>query len=46
MQAELTRLLDEENNATAAAAQVRALMFLARFRQDIEARLETLDPTR
>jgi molecular chaperone HscB len=46
MQAELTRLLDEENNATAAAAQVRALMFLARFRQDIENRLETLDPTR
>jgi molecular chaperone HscB len=42
----LTALLDEHNNTTAAAAQVRALMFVARFRQDIERRLDTLDANR
>jgi molecular chaperone HscB len=38
-------LLDERNDA-AAADQVRALMFVARFRQDIERRLDTLDAHR
>ena len=42
----LTVLLDEKNDTPAAAAQVRALMFVARFRQDIARRLDTLDPTR
>ena len=39
-------LLDRDNNTVAAAAQVRALMFVARFRHDIERRLDTLDATR
>jgi molecular chaperone HscB len=39
----LQELLDERNDAAAAAAQVRALMFVARFRQDIDLRLETLE---
>jgi molecular chaperone HscB len=43
MQATLTALLDEQQNTTAAAAQVRALMFVARFRQDIHKRLDLLD---
>ena len=43
MLAALTTLLDERKDTTAAAAQVRALMFVARFRQDIERRLDTLD---
>jgi molecular chaperone HscB len=42
----LAVLLDEKNDTPAAAAQVRALMFVARFRQDIARRLDTLDPTR
>jgi len=46
MLAALTTLLDERNDTTAAAAQVRALMFVARFRQDIERRLDTLDAHR
>lgn len=46
MLAALGTLLDERNDTTAAAAQVRALMFVARFRQDIERRLDTLDATR
>jgi molecular chaperone HscB len=46
MLAELTTLLDERGDTTAAAAQVRALMFVARFRQDIERRLDKLDATR
>src|SRR5688572_25506060 len=33
--AELAALLDERNDTAAAAAQVRALMFVARFRADI-----------
>ena len=45
MLADVARLLDEAGDAPAAAAQVRALMFLNRFRQDIERRLDTLDPT-
>ena len=44
---QLGRTLDEEGegegDATAAAQQVRALMFVARFRQDIARRLEALD---
>jgi molecular chaperone HscB len=42
----LQTLLDTEQNTPAAAAQVRALMFVARFRHDIERRLDTLDATR
>ncbi len=41
--AALTRQLDEQGDTAAAAAQVRALMFVARFRQDIGRRLEQLD---
>jgi molecular chaperone HscB len=41
--AELQRLLDETNDTAAAAAQVRALMFVQRFRRDIDARLEALE---
>jgi molecular chaperone HscB len=37
-------LLDDQNDATAAAAQVRALMFVARFREDINRRLAQLEP--
>jgi len=40
------RLLDEDDQPTAAAQQVRALMFMRRFRQDIERRLDVLDPAR
>ena len=36
-------LLDRRDDAPAAAQQVRALMFIARFRDDIRRRLETLD---
>ena len=39
----LQDLIDLRNDMAAAAAQVRALMFVARFRQDIEQRLDTLD---
>ncbi len=42
---QLTTLLDERQDNTAAAAQVRALMFVARFRQDIAKRLEALENT-
>ena len=38
--AEVQRLLDEANDAPAASAQVRALMFIQRFRSDIDKRLE------
>ena len=44
--ATLTEHLDQQQDTTAAAAQVRALMFVARFRQDIERRLDALDATR
>ena len=46
MRAQLITLLDTRGDTAAAAAQVRALMFVARFRQDIERRLDTLDATR
>jgi len=39
----LQSLLDEQNDSAAAAEQVRALMFVARFRQDIDKRLEALE---
>ena len=41
--AELGRTLDERADTGAAAQQVRALMFVARFREDIDRRLEALD---
>jgi molecular chaperone HscB len=44
--AQLASLLDESQDAKAAAVQVRALMFVARFRQDIARRLDALDATR
>ena len=40
--AECERLLDDAQDAQAAAQQVRALMFVARFARDIEARREQL----
>ncbi len=46
MLAQLSELLDVNNDNTAAAEQVRALMFLARFRQDIDRRLDALDTQR
>ena len=39
----LQSLLDERDDSAAAAEQVRALMFVARFRQDIDKRLEALE---
>ena len=39
----LQHLLDEAGDAAQAAQQVRALMFVARFRQDIDRRLEALE---
>jgi molecular chaperone HscB len=41
--ATLARTLDEQGDANAAAQQVRALMFVARLRDDIHHRLESLD---
>ncbi len=38
--AAVEQALDERGDAAAAAAQVRALMFVARFRQDIRRRIE------
>lgn len=49
---EVERLLDGANpapgaaQAAQAAQQVRALMFMSRFRQDVERRLDSLDPDR
>ena len=40
---ELAVLLDDRHDNVAAAAQVRALMFVARVRSDIARRLDTLD---
>jgi molecular chaperone HscB len=40
----LRELLDVQGDAAGAAEQVRALMFVARFRQDLEQRLEALEP--
>ena len=42
MLAELQTSLDERQDAAAAAQQVRALMFVARFRADLDQRLEAL----
>lgn len=39
----LAQTLDEQGDVAGAAAQVRALMFVTRFRQDIDRRLEQLD---
>ena len=39
----LTREIDETGDARAAAATVRALMFVSRFREDIGRRLEALE---
>ena len=41
--AELAALLDERNDTAAAAASVRSLMFVARFRQDIERRVDAFE---
>jgi len=40
--ADVAQLLDEKNDAAGAAEQVRALMFIARFRADIDKRLDAL----
>jgi molecular chaperone HscB len=42
MRAAIAQLLDREGDAAAAARQVRALMFVERFGEDIEARLAQL----
>jgi molecular chaperone HscB len=39
----LERALDQDDDTAAAAQQVRALMFVARFRHDVRRRLEALD---
>jgi len=44
--AALTDQLDQQQDTATAAAQVRALMFVARFRQDIDRRLDLLDAHR
>ncbi len=44
MQADLQSALDRQGDAKAAAVQVRSLMFVNRFRQDLERRLEALEP--
>ena len=44
--ARLAACLDADNDAASAATQVRALMFVQRFQQDIERRLDALDTTR
>ena len=46
LQDTLTTHLDTVPDTAAAAAQVRALMFVARFRQDIDRRLDVLDTAR
>jgi molecular chaperone HscB len=43
---QLATLLDTAADTPAAAVQVRALMFVARFRQDIARRLDALDAAR
>jgi molecular chaperone HscB len=44
--ADVQQRLDVDNDPAAAAALVRALMFVQRFRHDIERRLDRLDATR
>jgi molecular chaperone HscB len=39
----LRELLDERNDARAAAGEVRALMFIERFAEDVDRRLEALE---
>jgi molecular chaperone HscB len=39
---QLGKLLDEDNDAHAAAQEVRALMFIERFGRDVESRMEQL----
>ncbi len=46
LQDTLITQLDTASDTAAAAAQVRALMFVARFRQDIDRRLDQLDKHR
>lgn len=41
---ELARTIDERQDAPAAAQQVRALMFVERFADEVRQRLERLDP--
>ncbi len=43
MQERLAVLLDDEADVAGAAAQVRALMFVTRFREDLSRRLDRLD---
>jgi molecular chaperone HscB len=43
MRAALSDALDVQGDTAAAAQQVRALMFVARFREDIRRRLDALD---
>jgi molecular chaperone HscB len=43
---ELGAMLDARGDTAAAAVQVRALMFVARFRSDISRRLDALDSSR
>jgi molecular chaperone HscB len=43
MLTDLAASIDERQDMGAAAAQVRALMFVRRFRQDVERRLEALE---
>ena len=40
--AQIEKLLDHDNDAAAAAQQVRALMFIERFGRDVDARLDQL----
>jgi molecular chaperone HscB len=42
--ADVQRLLDDENQPQAAAAEVRALMFVERFAEDVHSRLERIAP--
>jgi molecular chaperone HscB len=44
--AQVARLLDDVGDTAAAAESVRAMMFVARFREDIERRLDVLDANR
>ena len=37
-------LLDSQHDATAAAQQVRGLMFIERFLRDVETRMDSMDP--
>jgi molecular chaperone HscB len=44
--ADATRKLDIDDDPAGAAADVRALMFIQRFRESVQRRLDALDPTR